>query len=358
MVDVFDIKLHYPMPIFIYSSNIKSIYEFYKLINKLKEDTLIIDLGNFEFIAFDELDISKEYKLKKVLVPKGNLLLNIFLGFINNLNLHNYFIPVPKLNPFGKRLLNKERRDELWHDEWKQLLKYISLIKDKFIRFSLFDDEFIALIVSNLRYLEPKFEPNELVKLKKKAIYGRIVEVREKSVFLDNGEFYNKGDLIKVDFEPYTSLKPKDHYFLINFFVKNLNRELIKFGFEMKRKKLEFERIEDNFNLEEFLRNKRVKIVYKNENIKKKFFNFEFPFIIDDNAEVSFQINSTKYLKKPYLLYKEIAKKFIDIDYNCPRVYSKEAIRFRLKNNKVLVAKNYISAICDEGNEKLILAVL
>ncbi len=343
--DIFDIKLHYPMSIFIYKSNMENIYQFYKFLNRLRNETFIIDLGNFEFISLDELDISRNYRLKKVLVPKGDLLLKVFLGFIDSLGLYHYSVPIPKSNPFGKRLLNKEKRDKTWHDEWQQFLKYISLIKDKFIRFSVFDDEFIGLIVSNATYLEPKFEVNELVKLKKKAIYGRVVEVRKNSVFLDNGEFYNKDDLIRVNFEPCISLKPKDNYFLINFFVKNLNRELIKFGFEMRRKKLEFERVEYDFNSQEFLRDKRVKIIYKNENIRKKFLNFEFPFIIDDNAKISFQIDSTKYLKKPYLLYKEIAKKFINVDFNCPRVYSKEPVRFKLKNNRVLVAKNYISAM-------------
>lgn len=358
MIDVFEIKLHYPLTIFIYTSSKKSIYEFYKMINKLREETLIVPQNNFEFISFDELDISRDYKLKKVIVPKGELLLRVFLGFLESLNIYQYFVPIPKSNPFGKRLLNKEKRDEKWHKEWQALLKYVSLIKDKVIRFIEFEDKYIALILSKMNLLKPSFEVGEFVKLKKKSQYGRIIEVREKSVFLDDGEFYNKTDLFKVEFEPFIELTPKEHYFLINFFVKNLNRELIKYGFELKRVNFEYEKVQVDFDLKEFLKGKHVNLIFKNDKIKEKFSNFEFPFIIDSSSDIVFEIKSPNYLKNPKKLYKEIAKKFIKIDYNCPRIYSKEPVKLKLKNNKVIVAKNYISAICNEGEENLILSVL
>jgi len=359
MIDVFEIKLHYPMPIFIYKSNIKSSYEFYKFLNKLKEETIIIINENDEFISFDELEISKNYKLKNVLVPKGNLLAKIFLGFINNLNIYKFFVPIPKSNPFGKKLLNKENRDERWHNEWKNFLKYISLIKDKIIKFDIFEDEYISLIVSKIIYKEPEFKINELVKLKNKSIYGRIIQVREKSVFLDNGEFYNKTDLVKVEFEPYIDLKPSENQFLINFFVKNLNKEIIKYGFELKRKHFEFEKIiEDDINLEELLKDKRVNLIFKNEKIREKYKNFKFPFIIDNNSEISFEIENPSFLKNPKKLYIEILKKFIKLNFNCPRVYSKEPLKLKLKSRDYLIAKNYKSVICKEDEINIILKLL
>jgi len=358
MIDVFEIKIHYPITVFLYQSRIKSIYEFYKFLNKLKEETLIIPNDNFEFFSLDELDYSSEYKLKKVFVPKGKELLKIFLGFLGSLNIYHYFVPIPKSNPFGKKLLNKEKRDEKWYKNWQSLLRYLNLIKNKVIRFNEFEEEFLGLIISDVKFSEPNFKIGEFVKLKNKPIYGKILEIREKSIFLDNGEFYNKEDLFKVIYEPSIYLKPSDSQFIINFFIKEINNELIKYGFELKRKHFEFEKVNDfkEVDLEEFLRNKKIKIVFKNEKIAKKFLNYNFPFEISHNSEISFLIDSLSYLKNLKKLYREIAKKFLNFD--CPRIYSKEAIKLKLKNGNYIVGKNFLSVICSENEIDFVLSVL
>lgn len=358
MIDVFEIKIHYPITIFLYQSKTKSIYEFYKFLNKLKEETLIIPSENFEFFSFDELDYSSEYKLKKVFIPKGKELLKIFLGFLESFNIYHYFVPIPKSNPFGKKLLNKEKRDEKWHKNWQSLLRYLNLIKNKVIRFTEFEEEFLGLIISDIKFSTPKFEIGEFVKLKNKPIYGKILEIREKSIFLDNGEFYNKEDVFKVIYEPSVYLKPSDSQFMINFFIKEINNELIKYGFELKRKHFELEKIENfkEVDLETFLKDKKIKIVFKNENIAKKFSNYNFPFEISNNSEITFLIDSLSYLKNPKKLYKQIAKKFLN--FNCPRIYSKEAVKLKLKNGNFIVGKNFLSVICSENEIDFVLSIL
>lgn len=359
MIDVFEIKLHYPIPIFLYTSNIKSIYEFYKFINELKGETLVVPLENFSFITIDELDISKSYKLKSVLVPKGEILIKFFLGLLEGLNIYHYFLAIVDANPIGKKLLNKKSKSKNWSSEWKSFLRYINLIKDRMIKFEVFEDEFIALIVSNASYKEPSFYVGELVKLKNKPIYGKIIEVREKSVFLDNGEFYNKSDLISIKTYPDKDIKYSDSKFMIEFFLKYLNRELIKYGLELVRKDLEFEKVEVSEDyLKDFLKNKNVNLIFKNEKIKEKYLNFNFAFIIDENSRYSFLIDSPRYLKNPKKLYKEVCKLFLNLDYNCPRVYSKAPVKLKLKDGRYLISNNFNSAICNEEEINISILVL
>ncbi|MCS7244876.1 MAG: hypothetical protein N2504_01540 [candidate division WOR-3 bacterium] len=359
MIDVFEIKLHYPIPIFLYTSNIKSIYEFYKFLSELKNDTLVIPLENFEFITIDELDISKSYRLKSVLVPKGEILVKFFLGLLEGLNIYYYFLPIVEINPIGKKLLNKKRKNKNWSIEWKSFLRYINLIKDRMIKFEVFENEFLSLIISNVSYKEPLFYVGELVKLKNKSVYGRIVELREKSVFLDNGEFYNKSDLITIKTQPETNIKHSDSKFMIEFLLKYLNRELIKYGLELVRKEFDFEKVEISKDcLKDFLKNKRINLVFKSEKIKEKFSNFKFPFILDENSEYSFLIDSPRYLKSPKKLYKEVSKLFLNLDHNCPRVYSKIPVKLKLKDGRYLISNNYNSAICNEEEINIGILVL
>jgi hypothetical protein len=229
------IKLHYPMPLYMYSlKKHLSIYEFKNLLKKLSQETIIIPMDNWKFISLDEIEFNKNLKLDSVFVPKGEVLSKVLLGILQSMSIYRYFLPMLKVNPISKRLIN---RDEKGTKNWKLMLKYISLIKNKYVVFKHYQGDRIETQIYEIRFEDKhKLEKGDFVKVRGKPLYGTILEVDDGKVYVDFGHFaelFENKEILKIVFDEPKDLNEQEETFIIKFLIKNINSELIKLGFEI-----------------------------------------------------------------------------------------------------------------------------
>ncbi len=361
--DVFDVEMHYPVPVFRYSFQLRRHDDIYvgRFLEFLSELAPVIPLSDREFILLDEIDVRdirfevprdiglKHIKLEEVSVPKGKQLVDIYLALYRYINPFRYFHPSVHSNPIGMAL--EEKGIEKGHEKWRRFDRFSTFMKNRIILLEPFEETHIGVKVMRVEFEEGVPREGEPVKVKGKPLYGTAVHVRGEKVVVDLGLYRRTFDISQVQRVRYHydfDLKKSDYRFVVDYFLEHLNNETIKFGYSIERANLDFEEL-SGVELEDFFRNVRVKLEFEDERLGDKLDASRLPFQLgDSDISITLSRKMVSQINRGNLkgLYMKLVEKIIPFDMDVPRIYSSGPVMKSLEGKRAYVGGGFYSAIC------------
>ncbi len=369
--DVFDVEMHYPVPVFRYSFQLRRHDEaltgrFFEFLSHLAP---VIPLSEREFILLDEIDVKdiryevprdiglRRIKLEEVSVPKGRQLVDIYLALYRYINPFRYFHPSIHSNPIAMAL--EEKGIEKGHEKWRKFDRFSTFMKNRIILLEPFEETRIGARVMRVEFEEGMPGEGEPVKVKGKPLYGTVVHVKGKGVVVDLGVYRRTFDVSQVQRVRYRydfDLKKSDYRFVVDYFIEHLNNETIKFGYSIERAHLDFESLPEP-DLESFFRNVEVKLEFEDERLRERLDTSRLPFRVGDagiaivlDRKMVSQVNRGN-LKG---IYMRLVERLIPFDMEVPRVYSSVPVSKPLEGKRAYVGGGFYSAICKEDHAPVV----
>ncbi len=369
--DVFDVEMHYPVPVFRYSFQLRRHDDVHvgRFLEFLSELAPVIPLSDREFILLDEIDVKdikfevprdiglKRVKLEEVSVPRGKQLVDIYLALYRHINPFRYFHPSVHSNPIAMSL--EEKGIEKGHEKWKKFDRFATFMKNRIILLEPFEENHIGARVMNVEFEEGVPEEGEPVKIKGKPLYGTVLSVRGNKVVIDFGIYRKTFDISQVQKVRYRydfSLKKSDYRFVVDYFVEHLNNETIKFGYSIERAHLDFEELPAP-DFETFFRNVKVKLEFEDERLKEKLDISRLPFAVgDSDVSITLDRKMVSQINRGNLksLYMKLVERLIPFDMNVPRIYSSGPVMSPLEGKRAYVGGGFYSAVCRQDHAPVV----
>ena len=370
--DVFDVVMHYPLPVFRYSFSLakpskRTIYELFKILSEMAP---LIPLPDNRFIMLDEIDVKdikyelpphlklKSIKLEEVYVPKGEELVDIFLHLYRYINPYRFFHPSVHSNPIAMKL--EEKGIEKSHEKWKKFNRFATFMKNRVILLRKFEGQYIGVMIYRVEFQEGEIREGMDVKVRGKPLYGRVKRMRDGRAVVELGIFeqeFSLNELHPVKYIYDFQLKKSDYRYIIDYFMEELENETIKYGFSLERTQMEFEKLPQP-NLESAFSDLKVKLEFEKPSMREKLNAQALPFQIDDDASVSVFIDRKllSQINRGNLkhLYMRLIEKVIPFDMEHPRIYSSILVHHRLNGGRSYVGGGFYSAICKTDHAALV----
>ncbi len=369
--DVFDVEMHYPVPVFRYSFQLKrhddaSTGRFLEFLSELAP---VIPLSEREFILLDEIDVKdirfevppdvglKRIKLEEVSVPRGRQLVDIYLALYRYINPFSYFHPSVHSNPIAMSLA--EKGIERGHEKWKKFDRFATFMKNRIILLEPFEERHIGVRVVKVRFEEGVPQRGEYVKVKGKPLYGTVISVRGRRLLIDFGirrRYFDVSQVQRVIYDYDFSLKKSDYKFVVDYFIEHLNNESVKYGYSLERAHLDFEELPAP-DFDAFFHNLRVRLEFDEERLRDKLDISRLPFTVGD-SEISISLNRkmVSRINRGNLkdIYMALVEKLIPFRMDVPRIYSSRAVGVSLEGNRAYVGGGFYSAVCRRDHAPLV----
>ncbi len=369
--DVFDVEMHYPVPVFRYSFQLRrhddaSTGRFLEFLSELAP---VIPLSEREFILLDEIDVKdirfevppdvglKRIKLEEVSVPRGKQLVDIYLALYRYINPFRYFHPSVHSNPIAMSLT--EKGIERGHEKWKRFDRFATFMKNRFILLEPFEERHIGVRIVKVRFEEGVPERGDYVKVKGKPLYGTVISVRGKRLLIDFGirrRYFDVSQVQRVIYDYDFSLKKSDYKFVVDYFIEHLNNESVKYGYSLERAHLDFEELPDP-DFGAFFHNLRVRLEFDEERLGDKLDISRLPFTVGD-SEISISLNRkmVSRINRGNLkdIYMALVEKLIPFRMDVPRIYSSGPVGVSLEGNRAYVGGGFYSAVCRRDHAPLV----